>query len=75
MPYPGDVHTVYRDGRWINEVEGNERASSAHDTKDEAVARGRDLARNNKSEHLIHNQDGTISERNTYGHDPRDIPG
>ena len=75
MPNPGDVHTVHRDGRWFNEVEGNDRASSSHDTKDEAVQRGRELAQANKSEHLIHNQDGTIGERNTYGHDPRDIPG
>jgi hypothetical protein len=26
-------------------------------------------------EHLIHNQDGMISERNSYGNDPRSRPG
>ncbi|UGQ56200.1 DUF2188 domain-containing protein [Rhodococcus pyridinivorans] len=36
---------------------------------------GRDEARRRKVEHLVHNLDGTIGERNTYGHDPRDIPG
>jgi hypothetical protein len=66
----GFVHTVYRDGRWINEVEGVERASSTHDTKDEAVRAGRDLARSKKTEHVIHNLDGKIGERHSYGNDP-----
>ena len=66
----GWIHTVYRDDRWVNEVEDGERASSAHDTKEEAVARGRELAMNRKTEHVIHNQDGSISERNSYGNDP-----
>ena len=66
----GWIHTVYRDGRWFNEVEGGERASSSHDTKAEAVARGRELAQNSKTEHVIHNQDGSIAERNSYGNDP-----
>ncbi|WP_157100851.1 DUF2188 domain-containing protein, partial [Rhodococcus gordoniae] len=39
------------------------------------VAAGRDEARRRKVEHLVHNLDGSIGERNTYGHDPRDIPG
>lgn len=71
----GDVHTVHRDGKWFNEAEGNARASSSHETKAEAVERGRDLARNSRSEHLIHNLDGTIGERNSYGNDPRNVPG
>ena len=67
-----NVHTTPSpdgDG-WINKKEGNERASSKHDTKADAVERGRDLARNESSEHLIHKKDGTIGERNSYGNDP-----
>jgi len=68
----GWIHTVYRSATadWANEVEGNDRASSVHDTKVEAVKRGRELARNAQTEHVIHNVDGTISERNSYGNDP-----
>ena len=71
----GFVHTVHRDGQWINEVEGGERASSTHATKDEAVAAGRELARNRKTEHVIHNVDGKIGDRNSYGNDPNHRPG
>jgi hypothetical protein len=69
------VHTVHRDGRWVNEVGGGERASSTHDTENEAVKAGRELARNRKTEHVIHNVDGKISERNSYGNDPAHAPG
>jgi hypothetical protein len=46
-----------------------------HDTKAAAVAAGRDEARRRRTEHVIHNEDGTIGERNSYGNDPRDRPG
>jgi hypothetical protein len=71
----GDVHTVHRNGRWLNEVEGNSRASNSAETKAEAQAKGREMARARKVEHLIHKLDGTIGERNSYGNDPRNIPG
>lgn len=64
------LHTVHRDGAWVNEVEGGERASSSHATKVEAVKRGRQLAQRRKTEHMIHNLDGKIGERNSYGNDP-----
>ncbi len=32
---------------------------------------GRAIARNNKSELLVHGRDGKIRERSTFGHDPR----
>jgi hypothetical protein len=74
----GFVHTVYRDGNWVNEVEGaaDDRALPGnHDTKETAVAAGRAAAISRQTEHVIHNQDGTIGERNSYGNDPPDRPG
>ena len=65
----GDIHTVHRDGRWFNEVEGGKRASNSADTKTEAQAAGRERARKAKVEHHIHNLDGKISEGNSYGND------
>jgi hypothetical protein len=70
----GYVHTVYKDGEWVNEIEGGDEVSR-HATKDEAVERGRELARQRQTEHVIHNQDGTIAERNSYGNDPESSPG
>jgi Uncharacterized protein conserved in bacteria (DUF2188) len=63
------VHTVYRVGLWQNEVEG-EGVDSSYPTKVEAVARGRELAIARRSEHVVHNLDGTIAGRNGYGVDP-----
>ncbi len=75
----GDIETHYdqEDGRWKNQVEGGERASTSHETKADAVAEGRIMAQDRGVEHIIKNQDGTISERNTYprSRDPKDIPG
>lgn len=73
----GDIHTVHRDGRWFNEVEGGQRASNSADTKAPAQATGRDMARERGVEHLIHNMNGQIGERNTYprSRDPRSSTG
>ena len=71
----GDIETYHVDGKWRNRVEALEDLPGEYDRKDEAVRVGRDEARDRKVEHIIHNLDGTMHERNTYGHDPRNIPG
>jgi hypothetical protein len=70
----GAVHTVRRDGVWVNEVVGDG-VASIHRTKDEAAAAGRELAMRRQMEHLVHNMDGTIGYRNSYGNDPYPPPG
>ncbi|UJW28489.1 DUF2188 domain-containing protein [Saccharothrix sp. AJ9571] len=69
------VTTVAENGEWKNKVEGDSRTFSTHAAKQEATARGREAARERKVEHFIRTMDGKIAERNTYGHDPRNIPG
>lgn len=71
----GDIETYHASGWWRNRVEALEDLPGEYDTKDEAVRVGRDEARDRKVEHIIRNLDGTIAGRNTYGHDPRNIPG
>lgn len=69
----GDVHTSFDDEsrKWVNRREGNERASSTHDTAADASERGKDLARNTGSEWVKHRKDDArIHDRNTYGEDP-----
>ena len=70
----GFVHTVYKDDQWVVEIEGNG-SVGAHATKEDAVAQGRAQAQQSKTEHVIHNEDGTISERNSYGSDSASRPG
>ena len=71
----GEVHTEPHGEGWANKAEGNMRVSSTHRTKSAAQKRGRELAILRKVEHLIHNRDGTIGERNSYGNDPPRRPG
>ncbi|WP_410651687.1 DUF2188 domain-containing protein [Amycolatopsis sp. cmx-4-54] len=61
--------------QWKNKVEGSTRAASTHYTKADAIDKGRVMARERKVEHFIRNQNGQVGERNTYGHDPRNVPG
>jgi Uncharacterized protein conserved in bacteria (DUF2188) len=69
----GDIHTVTHGDAWANRVEGGERVSNTAPTKAEAQARGREMAIDRGVEHVIHNETGQISERNTYprSRDPR----
>lgn len=58
-------------GGWQVKLENGQRASSLHDTKDEAVAAGRELAKSNElGQLIIHKSDGTIQTEYTYGADP-----
>jgi len=63
------VHTVPNpEGKgWVNKYGGDE--VSHHRTKDNAVEKGRAIAREHHTEHNIHNTDGTIGRKNSYGND------
>jgi uncharacterized protein DUF2188 len=69
------IHTVFADGSWRNKREESDGYLSQHGTKEEAVEAGRQQARSDQTEHMIHNQEGVIAERNSYGNDPRDRKG
>jgi hypothetical protein len=71
----GFIHTVHKDGHWINEVEEGEAIGGFHSTKEEAVKAGRARAQADNTEHVIHKEDGTIGERSSYGNDPASRPG
>lgn len=70
MPRKPGVHTLPNPGGkgWVNKTDGE--VVSRHRAKENAVERGRDIARKSGMEHTIHKRDGTISEKNSYGHDP-----
>ena len=67
----GFVHTVFKRETWLNELEEGEELPGSYATKQEAVAAGRERAMSDKTEHVIHGQDGAFEERNSYGNDPR----
>jgi hypothetical protein len=68
MMAEGFVHTGYRDGRWRNWVEGErDWLRGAFRNKETAVIAGGVEARRRRTVHVIHHQDGKVSERNTQG--------
>lgn len=75
MKRGGEVHTLPRllGSGWFNIRDG--RVVSKHRFKYTAVARGRQIAREAKVEHAIHRRDGRITAKNSYGNDPRKVPG
>jgi hypothetical protein len=64
----GWLHTIYKRGVWVNEMEGVGVISS-HWSKAEAVVAGRRTARSRRIDHVIHMIDGTIELHS--GHDER----
>ena len=64
------VHVTPREDGWAVIREGNQRASSVHPTQKEAERAGRQAARKDHTEFLLHNRQGEIRERDSYGSDP-----
>ncbi len=63
-------HVVRHADGWAVKTPGAKRATQTFSTQKEAEARGKTLAKKNKSELFIHGKDGRIRERNSYGPDP-----
>lgn len=55
---------------WAVKRAGAARASRTFTTQIEAVAYGKALAKDSRTELFIHGKDGRIRERNSYSHDP-----
>lgn len=70
---PDTVHTVHRSatGNWANQIVSGERVYGVYATRDEAVRRGRELARAEQVNHVIHDVDGTVGTLNSPRVDPR----
>lgn len=63
-------HIVPHNEQWAVRGENTKRVTSIYETQKEAINAGREIARNNYSELFIHNEEGRIRERNSYGNDP-----
>ncbi len=62
-------HVVPHGNDWAVKGAGNSKATSVHPTQQQAIDRGRSIAQNQKSELLIHGENGRIREKNSYGND------
>lgn len=70
MKLGGGVHTVPQEGGdgWVNRRDG--KVLSRHKTKEVAEAAGCEIARRLEVEHVIHREEGVITEANSHGSDP-----
>lgn len=68
-------HVVPTEDGWAVKGENNTRNTKLFDTKAEAEAYGREIAKNQEAELVIHGKDGKIQNTNSYGNDPTSSKG
>lgn len=61
--------TKHQAGGWQVKKGGNSRASARTDTQKEAIDIGRGIAKREKTDLVIHGQDGKIRDSDSYGND------
>jgi len=79
MSKPQD-RTIYKneDGKWVNEKHEAGKASTLHDTQEEAYEAAKEMIHNQGGGEIsIKGLDGKIREKNTIapGNDPANVPG
>lgn len=65
-----DQHVVPHKDGWAVRGAGSRRASTVHQTQEQAIRAGRTIAQNQGSELYIHGRDGRIRARDSHGNDP-----
>jgi len=64
------IHIVPHDQGWALKREGQNGVESVHPTQKEAIDAGRDIARQDEVDLVVHRQDGTFRNVLTYTNDP-----
>ena len=62
--------TLHKDGGWQVKTAGATKAAKRTSTQKEGITHATKQAKNNGSELYIHNKQGKIREKNSYGNDP-----
>lgn len=67
-----NIHTVYNSERkvWETKKEKTEKPLKSAHTKEQALKNSTKVAKEESVEHVIHNKDGKISDKDSYGKDP-----
>jgi hypothetical protein len=63
-------HVVPATTGWGIRGEKNSKLTSVHKTQSDAIKAAVDIAKNQKSEVVIHGRDGRIRDKDSYGNDP-----
>ena len=62
--------TPHSSGGWQVKGANNQKATSVHKTQEQARQAAIGIARNKGSEVVVHNKQGVIRQKNSYGNDP-----
>ena len=68
-------HVVPQGNKWAVKGAGNEKYTRIVETQKQAICIAREIAKNQKSELVIHGITGAIRDKNSFGNDPRNIKG
>jgi hypothetical protein len=63
-------HVIPLGNGWAVKGDGNKNFTIITETQKDAITVAREIARNNKSELLIHGRNGMIREKDSYGYVP-----
>ncbi len=63
-------HVVPHNGKWGVIGAGNSKVTKTAETQGQAIKKAIEIAKNQKSEMIIHRPNGQIREKNSYGNDP-----
>lgn len=63
-------HVIPLGNGWAVKGEGSKRFTVITETQRDAITVAREIAKNNKSELVIHGKDGKIRDKDSYGDDP-----
>lgn len=63
-------HVVPNNGKWQVKRENSTKATKTFDTQKDAISYGRDIAKNQGSELVIHGRNGQIRDKDSFGSDP-----
>ena len=63
-------HVVPHNDAWGVKGAGNTRITKTADTQKQAIDIAKEIAKNQKSEVVIHRPNGQIRDKNSYGNDP-----
>lgn len=63
-------HVVPLGNGWAVKGEGTKKFTLITETQRDAITVARGIAKNNKSELVIHGRDGKIRDKDSYGNDP-----
>ncbi|MGJ9382831.1 DUF2188 domain-containing protein [Salipaludibacillus sp. CF4.18] len=59
-------HVFKREDDWVVQSEDAKQASGVFDKKEDAIKRGREIAKNKETHLVIYNADGSVQEKQSY---------